>query len=79
MTKRLMRLVLMLAERYGTEEARGVRIRSHFSHAELANMIGATRQWVSSNFRHLQMSGMVCLNDGHIVILDSHRLAVLSE
>jgi CRP/FNR family transcriptional regulator, cyclic AMP receptor protein len=79
MTKRLMRLVLMLAERYGTAEARGVRIRPHFSHAELANMIGATRQWVSSNIRHLQMDGLICSNDGRIVILDSHRLAVLSE
>jgi CRP/FNR family cyclic AMP-dependent transcriptional regulator len=79
MTKRLMRLVIMLAERYGTTEARGVRIRSHFSHSELANMIGATRQWVSSNLRHLHKHGLICLNDGCIVILDSHQLAVLSE
>lgn len=79
MTKRLMRLVLMLAERHGTAEARGVRIRPHFSHSELANMIGATRQWVSSNLRRLQMDGLICSNDGSIFILDFHRLAVLSE
>jgi CRP-like cAMP-binding protein len=50
-TSRLAQLLLTLAARHGHQTPRGVRIDQRYTHEELANMIGSTRQWVTATLK----------------------------
>lgn len=65
---RLAHLMLKLAEMYGMPTRSGVVIRHHFSQVDLANMVGATRQWVSTTLRHFQRDNIVCCRKRHLEI-----------
>jgi CRP/FNR family cyclic AMP-dependent transcriptional regulator len=56
---RLAHLLLKLADLYGTPTRNGIAIRHYFTQEDLANMVGATRQWVSTTLRHFQNDGIV--------------------
>lgn len=68
-TERLAQLLLHLVDMYGIEEANGVAIGASFTHADLAHMVGATRQWVTISLRRLQEQGVLVTNRSQIVIL----------
>jgi CRP/FNR family cyclic AMP-dependent transcriptional regulator len=67
-TQRLVQLLLHLAECYGIEEPGGTLIGAAFSHAELANMVGATRQWVTISMKRHVDAGMVAVRNGRIML-----------
>lgn len=62
-TGRLSQLLLTLAARHGRESADGVAIEQRFTHEELANMIGSTRQWVTTTLAQFAKRGLLD-NDG---------------
>jgi CRP/FNR family cyclic AMP-dependent transcriptional regulator len=67
-TERLAHLLLHLADLYGVEDADGVAIGAAFTHADLAHMVGATRQWVTISLRRLQQQGVLVCRRSQIVI-----------
>src|ERR1700757_608593 len=75
-TQRLAHLLLHLVELYGIKEAEGALIAAAFTHADLAHMVGATRQWVTISLKRMQDKGIVRIRRSQIVIC---RRDVLEE
>jgi CRP/FNR family cyclic AMP-dependent transcriptional regulator len=78
LTQRLAQVLLHLAHTYGFEESEGgngIVIAAAFTHAEIANLIGATRQWVTISLNRLQSAGVLTQKRGLLVI---RRLDLLS-
>jgi CRP-like cAMP-binding protein len=71
---RLAHLLLKLAEMDGVPTKTGIAIRHHFTQEDLANMVGATRQWVSTTLRHFQNDNIVRCGKGRIEILNVELL-----
>lgn len=55
-----------------------VRTRPGFTHQEIAEIIGTTRETVTRSFRELRCNGIATLKNGELVIHDRHRLALLA-
>jgi CRP/FNR family cyclic AMP-dependent transcriptional regulator len=67
-------LLVQLGERHGEKCARGVLIAQHFSHEELARMVGATRSWVTLALKNLRSEEIIGTEGRDLVILDLDRL-----
>ncbi|MGY2849094.1 CRP/FNR family cyclic AMP-dependent transcriptional regulator [Bradyrhizobium sp. USDA 4509] len=71
LSQRLAHVLLHLAQTYGFDETEadgGILIAAAFTHAEIANLIGATRQWVTISLNRLQKSGVLRQKRGLLVI-----------
>ncbi|WP_315728991.1 MULTISPECIES: Crp/Fnr family transcriptional regulator [unclassified Bradyrhizobium] len=75
-TQRLAHLLLHLVELYGIKDADGTVIAAAFTHADIAHMVGATRQWVTISLKRMQEKGIVLTRRSQIVIC---RADVLEE
>ena len=75
-TERLAHLLLHLADLYGVNDPDGILIGAAFTHADLAHMVGATRQWVTISLKRLQEKDVVRTSKSRIVV---RRLDVLRE
>lgn len=67
-TERLAHLLLHLGDLYGLEEDGDIVIRAGFTHAELAHMVGATRQWVTISLKRMQQQGILTADKARLVI-----------
>jgi CRP-like cAMP-binding protein len=67
-TQRLAHLLLHLMSLYGVEEPEGIVIAAAFTHADLAHMVGATRQWVTISLKRMQEKKIVLTKRSQIVI-----------
>jgi CRP/FNR family cyclic AMP-dependent transcriptional regulator len=67
-TDRLAFLLIHLSNLYGVEEEGGVLIAADFTHADLAHMVGATRQWVTISLKRLSEQGVVTTRRSQILI-----------
>lgn len=67
-TERLAHLMLHLADLYGAKDEDGIAISAAFTHADLAHMVGATRQWVTISLKRMQEKGIVTSRKSHIVV-----------
>src|SRR6202020_443635 len=67
-TQRLAHLLLHLMSLYGVEEPEGIAIAAAFTHADLAHMVGATRQWVTISLKRMQEKQIVLTKRSQIVI-----------
>jgi len=67
-TQRLAHLLLHLADLYGVEDPDGVLIGAAFTHADLAHMVGATRQWVTISLKRMQEKNIVLTRRSQIVV-----------
>lgn len=77
LAQRLAQVLLHLAHTYGTgQEGNEVAIAAAFTHAEIANLIGATRQWVTISLNRMQKSGILRQKRGILVI---QRLDLLAQ
>ena len=76
---RLAHLLLKLCEMFGEERVEGTVIEQRFTQADLANMVGATRQWVSMTLNQLRQQGIVQIDKRRLVIVDKRRLGKISE
>ena len=75
-TERLANLLLHLIELYGVKDPDGILIGAAFTHADLAHMVGATRQWVTISLQRLQEQGVLVCRKSQIIV---RRLDALSE
>lgn len=74
-TERLAHLLLHLADLYGVPEDDGVLIAASFTHADLAHLVGATRQWVTISLKRLAERGVVEAGRSEILIRRPDLLA----
>jgi CRP/FNR family transcriptional regulator, cyclic AMP receptor protein len=76
LAQRLAQLLLHLAHTYGVggDDGREIVVGAAFTHAEIANLIGATRQWVTISLNRLQKAGALRQRRGLLVILDLELL-----
>jgi CRP/FNR family cyclic AMP-dependent transcriptional regulator len=78
-TERLAHLLLHLADLYGVPEDGGVAIAAAFTHADLAHMVGATRQWVTIGLKRFADQGVITTKKSDIVILRPDVLAKVRD
>jgi CRP/FNR family transcriptional regulator, cyclic AMP receptor protein len=78
-TERLVHLLLQLIDLYGVEERGGVLIAAPFTHADLAHMIGVTRQWVTTTFKNLAEKGILDSRGPNILIKNAATLATMRD
>ncbi len=67
-TERLAHLLLHLVDAYGIKDDKGILIGAAFTHADLAHMVGATRQWVTISLKRLQERGVILCRKSQIVV-----------
>ena len=78
-TERLGRLLLHLHDAYGVADPRGVLVSASFTHAELAHMVGATRQWITISLKRLADQGVIEAERGRLLIRDAGALRAIQE
>ena len=76
---RLASLVLQLAESEGVMTSEGPKIPTHYTHRQLATMIGSSRETVTRAFTRLQESGAVELRRRRIYVKDVAALERVAE
>jgi CRP-like cAMP-binding protein len=72
--ERLLQVLLHLTNTYGVPEKDGTAIAASYTHAEIANMIGSTRQWVTVSLNRLQRAGILTQRRGMIIVLKPDQL-----
>lgn len=72
---RLADLLLELVEQYGRNTHEGVLLDIKLSHQELASIIGATRETVTTLLGEMQLDGLLKVSRQKIVVRDLRRLA----
>lgn len=76
---RLASLVLQLAASEGIMTPEGPRIPTHYTHRQIAMMIGSSRESVTRAFTKLQRDGAVELRHRHIFVKDIEALESAAE
>jgi CRP/FNR family transcriptional regulator, cyclic AMP receptor protein len=76
---RLATLILTLVDSEGVMSSESYRIPTHYTHDQLASMIGCKRVAVTRAFRKLEEGGAVVLMARHIIIKDLDALKGLAE
>lgn len=71
---RLAGTLLWLADRYGVGAETGTEIPHWFTHQELADLIGSTRETVTTVLAEFRRAGLLASRDHHFVILDGEEL-----
>lgn len=75
-SERLAQLLLMLVEHHGQPDgAGGVAITRQFTHEDLAHMVGASRQWVTTTLDRMKRQGAVRIRKRQVVVLRPDLLA----
>ena len=69
-------LLLHLVELYGVKDPEGILIGAAFTHADLAHMVGATRQWVTISLKRLHDKNVLIVRKSKIIV---RRIDVLQE
>jgi CRP-like cAMP-binding protein len=78
--ERLVHVLMHLATTHGMAERDGqISVAVAFSHAEIANLIGSTRQWVTISLNRLQKRGIISQRRGMMVIRKPDLLRDLTE
>jgi CRP/FNR family transcriptional regulator, cyclic AMP receptor protein len=76
---RLASQILTLVDSEGVVSSESYRIRTHYTHDQLASMIGCKRVAVTRAFRKLEEGGAVILKDRRIVVKDIGALKEMAE
>lgn len=72
---RLIHLLLELAERYAVPHPDGVALRIRLSHQEMANLIGSTRETVTTVLGELQLQRLVAIKRRQVILKNVNALA----
>lgn len=72
--RRVARKLLELAEGHGVAEAEGVRIAVPLTQQELATMVGATRESTNKALAAFRRQGLIRLQRGQIIVVNSQAL-----
>jgi CRP-like cAMP-binding protein len=76
-TERLAHLLLHLADLYGVRDDDGILIGAAFTHADIAHMVGATRQWVTISLKRMHEKDIVLSQKSRIIIRRPDLLEVM--
>lgn len=74
---RLAHLLIELSKSDGVKEAQGIRLRAKLTHQEMANLIGCSRETVSTTLGQFRDDGLIHMDGRTIVILNPDALARL--
>jgi CRP-like cAMP-binding protein len=77
--ERLACVLCRLMELYGVRTKAGITVSSPFTHDNMANMVGATRQWVSMTLRRFADQGILVATRKDLIILRPDWLAEQRE
>ncbi len=72
---RVAKALLGLAERFGTQEADGMRVHHDLTQEELAQLVGASRETVNKALADFASRGWMRVDSRAVTILDADRLA----
>jgi CRP/FNR family transcriptional regulator, cyclic AMP receptor protein len=72
--ERLAMLLYNLADLHGVKESEGVVIGEPFTHEVLAQMVGASRQWVTMTLDRMRNEGLIRVGKRRTVILQLKKL-----
>jgi CRP/FNR family cyclic AMP-dependent transcriptional regulator len=72
--ERLTHLLLELCEQYGQTSSAGIELGIRLSHQDLASIIGATRETVTTLLGEMQNEGLLQIKRQRLVVLDLRRL-----
>ena len=73
--ERLTQLLLDLTDQYGNATTEGVEMGIKLSHQDLASIIGATRETVTTVLGEMQSEGLLRIQRQKLILLDLPRLA----
>ena len=71
---RVAKQLLALSERFGSQEADGLRVHHDLTQEELAQLVGASRETVNKALADFASRGWVRVDSRALTILDSERL-----
>lgn len=71
---RLASLIVRLADREGVVTRKGIKIPTRYTHERLGTMVGAKRVTVSRAFNRLRETGVVEVEQRHIIVRDMEAL-----
>lgn len=77
--KRLVSLLLLLAERFGEQTPNGIRISTVFSHQDIAYVISSSRATITRELQDLRAKGLITVDGRTITIPDTESLEDLLE
>jgi CRP/FNR family cyclic AMP-dependent transcriptional regulator len=72
---RVAKALLDLAEKFGTTEAAGLRVRHDLTQEELAQLVGASRETVNKALSEFAHRGWLRIEGRSVLVLDPDRLA----
>ena len=72
---RLAATILWLADRYGTQREDGLEVPYWFTHQEMADLIGSTRETVTTVLADFNRQGLIGSRQHHFVVMDRTALA----
>ncbi|CRK57074.1 cAMP-binding proteins-catabolite gene activator and regulatory subunit of cAMP-dependent protein kinases [Alloactinosynnema sp. L-07] len=72
---RVAKMLLLLAQRFGTQEAGRLRVNHELTQAEIAQLVGASRETVNKALADFAQRGWLRLEFKSALILDPERLA----
>ncbi len=71
---RLAGTIIWLADRYGLENERGVEVPYWFTHQEMADLIGSTRETVTTVLAEFKRQGLIDSRNHHFLVRDRRAL-----
>lgn len=77
--ERLLLLLRSLCQLYGRIENNALVIDAAYSQQDLANMVGATRQWVTITLNRLEREGVLMVQKRRITVLRPDRLTAAAR
>ena len=76
--QRLARFLLRIARQHGQRDGEGLTVGLSLTHAEIASVIGASRQTVSVHLGELSSAGLITRRGGQLDIPDPARLEAIA-
>lgn len=76
---RIAKLILRLCARYGERGKNEIRLNIPLTHQEIADMVGTTRQTVSSTLMQLKRQGVLSIENRRILIESEELLSGLTQ
>lgn len=73
-SERILESLYSLGEAYGVRTREGLVLRSIFTHGAIANMVGASRQWVTIELHNLEAKGLIRIGKRSLILLQSDRI-----
>ncbi|MBI3525739.1 MAG: Crp/Fnr family transcriptional regulator [Betaproteobacteria bacterium] len=76
---RLAKLILRLGARYGTRAGKEIHLNVHLTHQEMADMLGTTRQTITSVLGQLKRQGILSMDNRRILIESEELLSEMTH